>query len=60
MRGALVLNYVCERDHQPTEHGNLEFDLTQSAWRRKHDDARIQKMAECFLESYLKKKGRQA
>ena len=22
----------------------------------RHDDARIQKMAECFLESYLKKK----
>lgn len=60
MRGTLVLNYVCERDHKPTEHGNLEFDLTQAVWRRGHDDARIQKMAECFLESYLKKKGRQA
>jgi len=23
---------------------------------RRHNDARIQKMAECFLESYLKKK----
>jgi hypothetical protein len=38
------------------EHGDLEFDLAQAVWLRRHDDARIQKMAECFLESYLKKK----
>jgi len=52
----LVLRYVCERDHRPVEHGDLEFDLAQAVWLRRHDDARIQKMAECFLESYLKKK----
>jgi len=52
----LVLRYVCERDHRPVEHGDLEFDLAQSTWLRRHGDARIQKMAECFLESYLKKK----
>jgi hypothetical protein len=52
----LILRYVCERDHRPVEHGDLEFDLAQAAWLRQHDDARIQKMAECFLQSYLKKK----
>jgi len=52
----LLLRYVCERDHRPVEHGDLEFDLSQANWLRRHDDARIQKMAECFLESYLKKK----
>ena len=52
----LLLRYVCERDHRPVEHGDLEFDLAQATWVRRHDDARIQKMAECFLESYLKKK----
>jgi hypothetical protein len=52
----LLLRYVCERNHRPVEHGDLEFDLPQAAWLRRHDDARIQKMAECFLESYLKKK----
>jgi hypothetical protein len=30
--------------------------LSQAIWPRRHHDARIQKMAECFLESYLKKK----
>ena len=52
----LLLRYVCERDHRPVEHGDLEFDLAQATWLRRHDDARVQKMAECFLESYLKKK----
>ena len=48
--------YVCERSHRPVRHGDLEFDLESSLWLRRHDDPRIQKMAECFLESYLKKK----
>ena len=52
----LRLIYVCERDHRPVQHGDLLFDLTTAAWIRRHEDARIQKMAECFLESYLKKK----
>jgi hypothetical protein len=48
--------YVCERNHRPAQHGDLEYDLTASLWLRRHHDARIQKMAECFLESYLRKK----
>lgn len=50
------LRYVCERNHRPVEDGDLEFDLSQSTWVRRHSDPRVQKMAECFLESYLKKK----
>ena len=52
----LFLRYVCERNHAPVEHGVLEFDLSRATWIRGHDDARVQKMAECFLESYLKRK----
>jgi len=52
----LFLRYVCERNHRPVEHGDLEFDLGQAVWLRRHEDARVQRMAECFLESYLKKK----
>ena len=51
----LNLTYVCERDHRPAEHGELQFDVLGTTWLRRHDDARIQRMAECFLESYLKK-----
>jgi hypothetical protein len=52
----LRLTYVCERDNLPVTHGELQFDLSLAAWLRSHEDARIQKMAECFLDSYLKKK----
>ena len=52
----LILHYVCERDHRPVEHGDLAFDLSYSTWQRQHSNPSIQKMAQCFLESYLKKK----
>jgi hypothetical protein len=52
----LLLRYVCERNNRPVESGDLEFDLAQATWLGRHPDARIQKMAECFLDSYLKKK----
>lgn len=52
----LRLTYICERDHRPVEHGELEFDVLTCSWLKAHADVRIQKMAGCFLESYLKKK----
>lgn len=52
----LRLLYVCEHDHRPVAHGDLLIDLGSATWMQQHEDARIQKMAECFLESYLRKK----
>ncbi len=52
----LRLTYVYERDHRPAGQGELEFDLLTSAWLCRHQDACIQKMAECFLETYLSKR----
>jgi hypothetical protein len=52
----LRLVYVCEHDHHPIANGELEFDLSQTTWIRRHDDTRIQRMAECFLDSYLKRR----
>jgi hypothetical protein len=53
---SIRLRYVCERDHRPVEHGMLEFDVTHATWPIRHNDERVQKMAECFLESYLTKR----
>lgn len=52
----LRITYVYERDHKPAGQGELEFDLSNDAWIRSHQDSRIHKMAECFLDSYLKKR----
>jgi len=52
----LRLTVVYEQNNRPAGQGELEFDLLTAAWSRRHEDARIQKMAECFLESYLRKR----
>ena len=54
------LRYVCERDHRPIAHGFLEFDVASDAWRMRHADARVQRMAECYLAAYCEKKKHQA
>lgn len=47
----IQLRYVCERAHRPVEHGSLSFDHGGVGWLQRHPDVRVQKMAECFLES---------
>ena len=54
--GYIQVRYICERGHCPVEHGVLEFDSVRARWGKSHGDERIQRMAECFLESYLAKR----
>ena len=53
-QGLLAIQYVCETAHAPVSSGMLIFDPVLSQWRRRHDDARIQRMAECCVESRCK------
>lgn len=48
----LQVCYVCESGHCPAGNG-LTYDLVEARWIAQHADPRIQKMAECYLESYL-------
>jgi hypothetical protein len=50
------VRYICERDHLPAAHGRLEFYPSRGEWGKKHFDHRVQRLAECFLESWLEKK----
>jgi hypothetical protein len=52
----IVLLCVSELNHAPREHGTREYDLAARAWRSFHPDARVQRMAECYLESHLLRK----
>jgi hypothetical protein len=56
--GYIQVRYVCERDHRPVEDGMLEFDPAEARWEHSHRDRRVQRMAECFLESYVEKNRR--
>jgi hypothetical protein len=55
--GRIELQYVCERKHRPGEYGTLEFDSVGLKWLRSHADPRVQKMAECFLQVHLERRG---
>jgi hypothetical protein len=54
--GHIQIRYVCERHHRPVEHGTLTFDAMTTRWAQRHSDLRVQRMAECFLASYLEKR----
>jgi hypothetical protein len=51
----VTLRYACELNHCPGEHGTLEFVQAESRWSSPHPDPRIQRMAECYLESHLRR-----
>jgi hypothetical protein len=53
--GSVQVRYVCERQHRPAEHGVLEFDA-EARCVVPHRDGRVQRMVECFLESYIEKR----
>lgn len=56
-RGPLLeLWFVCELAHLPASHGKLQYNLTQGQWLSRHPEPHIQKMAECYVESYLQRK----
>ena len=54
--GRIQVRYVCERAHRPVEHGVLVFDSVRAHWDQQHRDARVQRMAECFVASYVAKR----
>lgn len=54
----LQLCFVCESAHHPVAHGTLEYDSAASQWISTHADPRLQRMAECYVESYLSRPGR--
>jgi len=50
------LQLVLETSHLPAGSCVLEYDRAANMWIASHPDPRIQRMAECFLESFLEKR----
>jgi hypothetical protein len=51
----VCLFYVCEKDYLPGDCGVLEYSLTANQWTKSHPDPRVQRLAECFLDSWRSK-----
>jgi hypothetical protein len=49
----LLLWFVCETAHRPAKHGTAEYDVEGNQWLSSHSDPRIQKMLECYVQTYL-------
>jgi hypothetical protein len=54
----LLLWFVCEASHLPVAHGTMEYDTSVSNWRAPHSDARIQRLGDCYVQSYLARTSR--
>ena len=54
----LLVQFSLESKHLPAGHGCLEYDRIAAGWMTLHSDSRIQKLADCFLQSYLERAGR--
>jgi hypothetical protein len=54
----VTIYYVLEKDHQPGEHGELAYGVPQSEFLTRHQDPIVQRQAEVYLESYLRRKAR--
>jgi hypothetical protein len=49
----IALQFVLEKMYLPAGHGLLEYSRKLNLWTAPHGEQQIQKMAECFLQSYL-------
>jgi hypothetical protein len=54
--GQIEMCYVSELNYLPGGHGNLQYDSVLRKWLSLHPEQRVQALAECFLQSYLRKK----
>ncbi len=48
----MVISYSCEFAHAPKEHGTMIFDLHRETWTSSHNDARVKRLADAYLQTY--------
>ncbi len=58
--GVVHVRFSCERAHLPAGHGELLYEKANATWLSKHDDVRIQRMAECYLEAQMQRRAASA
>jgi hypothetical protein len=49
----ILLRYVGELGHRPVGDGILEYNYFERQWTVTHPQIQVQRMAECYLQSYL-------
>jgi len=54
----ILLRYVGELGHRPVGSGVLEYNYFERRWTVTHPQAQVQRMAECYLQSYLEEEAK--
>ena len=54
--GLLHVLFVCERAYLPASSGELLYDKAQGTWVKTHDQACVQRMAECYVLTQLERR----
>ena len=54
--GVLQVQFVCERDYLPADCGVLSYQASSGAWLERHPDARVQRMAECYVQARMERR----
>ena len=54
--GVVHVRFSCELAHQPAGHGELLYRKASATWLLTHADARVQRMAECYLQAQLNRR----
>jgi hypothetical protein len=55
--GVISLHWVMVRNHAAAEYGRLDFERAAFSWKLPHWNPTLQRMAQCYLESYLARRG---
>ncbi len=56
--GVVSVGWVMVKDHAAAGHGKLEFEAETGSCGAPHADATVQRMAECYVQTYLQRKQR--
>ena len=54
--GMVCVLFVCERGYLPASHGELLYDKAQRRWVKSHEQAAVQRMAECYVQARLERR----
>jgi len=55
--GLLHVRFASELAYLPAAHGELLYEKITATWVKKHDNACVQRMAECYVEMQLSRRG---
>jgi len=54
--GILHVLFACERAYLPAGHGELLYVKASKEWLQRHENACVQRMAECYVQSQLERR----